>query len=350
MNFFAKWFNFGRKKKEFICPAPFSQVYIYHDGRVFLCPDCYMSPESQIGNLNEKPFDEIWNSDLAVKIRQNTKKMIYEHCNPRECFVKTNYHIRVMPFDDIDYSDKQKKYPKMVCFGTDWECNVNCVMCRSELSRLSDDQLKEADEKTDKLYLPILKDADELTLSTTSDPFASRHTRSLMKKAAEKYPKLKFNIMTNGILCDRFNCEQTGIWNRIGRVMFSVHASNKEVYDRVVKNGNFEKVCENLKLMSELKMQKKIKALYLGFVVSAKNFEDIPDFCGFARDNNATALFWMCRDWGGNLDNTDEPLEVWKKDHPKFKELQRVLKSIPEPETRYSHFNPYLRYIRDNEI
>ena len=349
MNFFAKLFH-TEKKKKFICKGAFSQVHIYHDGRVFLCPDCYMPPEALIGNLNEKSFEEIWNSEKAQLIRKNAKDMIYRFCNPKSCYVKTNYHIRVMPSKDIDFSVKQKKYPQMVCVGPDWECNVNCVMCRPALSRLTDEELSSFNKKIDEWYLPILKDARELTLSTTSDPFGSRCCRELMKRASEKYPKLKFNIMTNGILCDKFNCEQVRIWDKMGTVMFSIHASNKEVYDRVVKNGNFEKMRENLKLMSELKSECKIKALYLGFVVSAKNYENIPDFCEFARSNNAVALFWMCRDWGGNLDNSDEPLEVWRKEHPKFRDLQGVLRSIPVLDTEYSNFNPYLKYIRDNDL
>ena len=194
-----------------------------------------------------------------------------------------------------------------------------------------------------------MKDAKELTLSTTSDPFGSRVCRNLIKSAAEKYPKLRFNIMTNGILCDEYNLKELGIWGRINKIMFSVHASNPQTYEKVVKYGNFEKVAENLKLMSELRKNNEIGDLYLGFVVTSKNFEDIPEFCEFAKNNNAVALFWMCRDWGGNLDNSDEPLEVWKREHPKFKDLQRVLKSITL-ETEYSHFNPYLLYLRNADV
>ena len=349
MNFLLNLFNF-RKKKELICPAPFSQVYIYHDGRVFLCPDCYTSPEAQIGNLNEQSFDDIWNSPKAVEIRQNAKNMIYKYCNPRACFVKSNFNVRIIPNQDIDYSVKQRKYPQMVCIGPDWECNASCIMCRPCLSRLTDEQLENFNKKINEWYIPILKNAKELTLSTTSDPFASRNTRLLMKTAANTYPNLKFNLLTNGILCDRFNCEETGILKRINKIMFSIHASNKTTYEKVVKNGNYERMTENLKWMSSLKQNGEIKGLYLAFVISTKNFEDIPNFCEFARQNNAVALFWMCRDWGGNLGNADEPLEVWNKEHAKFRDLQRVLRKMPVLETPYSHFNPYLQDIRDHDI
>lgn len=346
MSFLTNFLSKLNKEKKFICSGVFSQVYVYHDGRVFLCPDCYTSPDAQIGNMNEESFEEIWNSKKAQEIRQNALNGLYPLCLPKGCREETNFNAKLIPQKKIDYSIIQKKYPKMVCLGPDWECNVNCIMCRPNLARLTDDELNGFNEKIEKWYLPMLKDAEELTVSTTSDPFGSRNVRLLLQKASSKYPKLRYNLMTNGILCDKYNCKELGIDGKINKVMFSIHASNRETYEKVVKHGNFEKMCENLRWLSELKEQKKIKELYLGFVVSSKNYTDIPDFCEFARKNNAVALFWMCRDWGGNLENSDEPLEVWKKEHPKFEDLKKILRCIT-PETEYSHFNPHFLHIRD---
>lgn len=314
INFLKKLF-----KKKFICPGAFSQVYIYPDGRVFLCPDCLMSPKAEIGNLNYNSFEEIYNSKQAIQIRKEILKGKYNYCTPVCCFSKSNYNIRLVPFKNIEYKAKQKNFPKMVCIGADAECNVNCIMCRPHISRLNDEELPEYNEKIEKLYMPILKEAEELTLSTTADPFASRNTRMLMKTAAERYPNLKFNLLTNGILCNKFNCDEIGITDRLSHVMVSIHGGNEETYNKVVKNGNFKKVEENLNWLKTLKDEKKIKGLFLAFVVNAKNFENIPEFIEFAKEHSAVALFWECIDWGGNLDNADEPLNVCKPEHPKFK-------------------------------
>lgn len=332
-------------KKKFICPGAFSQVYIYHDGRVFLCPDCLMSPKAEIGNLNNNTFEEIWNSKQAVKIRKEILKGKYNYCNPHYCFSKSNYNIRLVPFKGIAYKAKLNTYPKMVCIGADWECNANCIMCRPGISRLSDEELKVFNEKIEKLYIPILKDAEELTLSTTGDPFASRNTRLLMKTAAEKYPNIKFNLITNGIMCDELNCKDSGILNRISNVMVSLHSADEETYNKIVKNGNFKKVEENLKWLQKQKEENKIKGLYLAFVVSAKNFENIPAFIEFAKKYNATALFWGVIDWGGNLEHSDEPLNICSPNHPKFNRLKEVLNSI-ELETENSHFSIVFKNIK----
>ena len=338
-------YKFFKNKFNFICPGAFSQVYIYHDGRVFLCPDCMMKEEAEIGNLNNNSFEKIWNSKQAKKIRKEILKQRYNYCYPPICFSKSNYNNRLIPRNSIEFSTVQKSFPKMVCLGPDWECNVNCVMCRAEICRLNDDDLEKFNDRIDKIYMPILKDAEVLTLSTTGDPFASRSTKLLMKTAANRYPNLKFSLITNGILCDEHNCRETGILNRMSNVMVSVHGSNEETYDKVVKNGNFQKVSENIKWLSKLKAEHKIQGLYLAFVVSAKNYDDIPKFIEFAKQNNAIALFWGCYTWGNNLSHSDEPLEITDPSHPKHQLLVDVLNSI-EPETPYSKFAAKLLYIR----
>ncbi len=344
MKFIKNFFkNFTKKK--FICPGAFSQVYIYPDGRVFLCPDCLMSPDAEIGNLNNNTFDEIYNSKKAVKIRKEILKGKYNYCSPQQCFSKSNYNIRLTPFKNIEYKSIQKSYPKMVCIGADAECNVNCIMCRPNISRLNRDELNEYNKKINNLYMPILKNAQEITLSTTADPFASRNTRLLMKTAAERYPNLKFNLLTNGILCDKFNCDDTLITDRISNIMVSIHAGDEETYNKIVKNGNFSKVETNLKWLKSLKDEKKIKGLFLAFVVSSKNYTNIQKFIEFAKEHNAVALFWGCFDWGGNLNNSDEPLNILNPTHPKFEDFINILNSI-ELETEYSHFSQPIRNIK----
>ncbi|MBE7705100.1 MAG: SPASM domain-containing protein [Cyanobacteria bacterium SIG29] len=338
-------FKFFKNKFEFVCPGAFSQVYIYHDGSVYFCPDCMMKKEAKIGNLNDNSFEEIWNSKHAQKIRKEILNKRYNYCFPPICYSKSNYNIRLVPKNGVEYTTVQKSFPKMVCLGPDWECNVNCVMCRDELCRYNDEDLKNFNDKIDKVYMPILKDAEVLTLSTTGDPFASRNTRLLMTTAANMYPNLKFSLITNGILCDEFNCRETGILNRMSRVMVSVHASNEETYNKVVKNGNYKKVLENIKWLSKMRDERKIDGLFLAFVVSAKNYDDIPNFIEFAKQNNVVALFWSCYSWDNNLSYSDEPLEITEPSHPKHQQFLDVLNSV-ELETPYSRFSPKLLYLK----
>ena len=339
------FFNFNKQKKG-VCNAPFSQIFVCMDGRVFLCPDCYMAPMAVLGNLYEKSFDEIWNSNKAINIRKQALKKLYCYCSYETCNEKSNFHSYIVPDTKIDYSSVQTKYPKMVCFGVDSECNVSCIMCRGENWHCAKEEFYDLRVKVENLYLPILKDAEYLTLSTTSDPFASRTCRLLIKKSAQMYPNLKYHLLTNGILCDEFNCQDLGIMDRLGSVMFSIHSCTKQTYDSIVKNGDFDRVCKNIELMSFLKSQDKVENFFLSFVVSSKNYKEIPDFIEFAKKNNAVALFWACRDWGGNLDWIGEDILVCDPKHEKHSELKQILNSI-ELETEYSHFSLQLHKIKN---
>lgn len=338
--------NFNKSKKG-VCSAPFSQVCIDPDGNVLFCPDCYMLKTATIGNLNNNSFKEIWNSKKAVNIRKQILKKLYCYCSYEYCQQKSSYHSFIVPCKNIDFNLNQKKYPKMVSFGIDYDCNVNCIMCRKDVWHCSNDEYEKIKEKIDTVYLPILKDAEYLTVSTTSDPFASRASRLLIKKSAQMYPNLKFHILTNGILCDEFNCQELEIIDRLGSVMFSVHACTKQTYDSIVKNGNFERVCKNIELMSYMKSQGKLENFFLSFVVSSRNYFEIPAFIEFAKQHNALALFWGCSDWGNNLTHIGEDIQVCKLNHPKYQDLKRVLKSI-ELDSEHSHFALSLHHIRNN--
>ena len=321
-NFFTKIF-----KKKFICPGAFSQVYIYPDGRVFLCPDCLMTSDAEIGNLYNETFDKIWNSKKAINIRKKILKGEYLYCNVRFCASRSNFNYRLVPFSGLEYKKTQKTYPKMVCIGADSDCNVNCIMCRPEISKMSKDELDIFGKRITDLYLPILKDANELTVSTTGDPFASKNTKELMKKAAETYPNLKFNIITNGILCNKASCDEIAITERLSRVMVSIHSSTEETYKKIVKNGNYARVIENISWLMQLKEIGMLKDLFFAFVISSKNYEDIPLFIDFAKRYGAEPLFWSCIDWGGNLDFSDEPLDILNPSHPKHNYFLAILNS-----------------------
>lgn len=308
-----------------------------------------MYPDALIGNLYEKPFEEIWNSKKAIAIRKDALKSSYNHCHIQQCIAKSNYNARLIPLsNDTDFNLKQKSFPKMVCIGADSECNVNCVMCRPRLSRMTDEELGIANKRIHELYIPILKDAKWLTLSTTADPFASRNTRLLMQTASETYPDLKFNLITNGILCDKFNCDHIGITGRLSRIMVSIHAATEETYNNIVKNGNYKKLLENLEWLKSLVEEKSLNQLFLAFVVSSKNYHEIPLFAEFAKKYGAIPLFWGCIDWGGNLSHSDERLDITTNSHPKHNELIKVLKTFAdEPGSVY--LSPQLKWIMNKE-
>ena len=85
----------------------------------------------------------------------------------------------------------------------------------------------------------------------------------------------------------------------------------------------------------------------MAFVINSKNYYDMPNFIEFAKKYKTPALFWLCRDWGGNLQNEDENIDIWNYSHPKYRDFCEVLKSI-DFNTKSAFFSPELIYAKSH--
>lgn len=339
-------FNLFRKN---ICPAPFEQVYVQYNDDVWFCCDGFWKHDSSLGSLKETSFEKIWNSDKARQIRRRILKNDFSSCIKELCINKTNYEydylLNLSKDKKPKYREIMKTYPRLVFFNTDCECNVRCITCREEIYRLSNEELKIQNEKIERYYLPLLKDTEFVRINGTGEIFGSRHSRALTKAIVAKYPSIKFYIQTNGLLCNKYNCDELGITDRIESVVLSVNAATKETYDKTVIGSNFEKVITNLYWLKESILNNNIKKLYLVFVVTSLNYKEMPAFAEMAKDLNAQVHFWQYNDWGTNISYTPEFLSVSNPKHPEFKQFLNVLKSYDFNQD-YILLSPYFQRLQ----
>ena len=92
----------------------------------------------------------------------------------------------------------------------------------------------------------------------------------------------------------------------------SVDAATPETYAKT-RGGNFSTVARHATELSELRRQNPFD-LTLGFVVSAPNYHEMPDFAEWAGRLGARAEFLRIQDWGHlpegsrfNLSTSDRP-------------------------------------------
>ncbi len=306
------------------CKRPFEEIEINVTGEVYTCCPNWNKFYS-IGNIYKNSFDEIWNSEKAMTLRDKVKNNDYSLCDMQGClYLKQQY------FDSLYHTNCTKfmnEYPKTVKFVYDYECNIACKICRDHIKRLSDEELSLLNSKIETFFLPLLKGAKVLIINAHGDPFGSRHSRLVIQKAAQKYPDLKFDFHTNGILCNESNFKSLNITpDKISKIRISIHAATKETYGRIVPNGEvlFPKITENLKYLAKIRERCSFP-VYIHFVVSSINYREIPQFVDIAHKYNASPRFWEFRQENCSY-QMQENLYVVNKDHPLHSDLLKVLK------------------------
>mgnify|MGYP001272017228 FL=1 len=72
------------EKKQLICKRPFSFFSLLDNGNVIPCCPPWIDGYTY-GNINEKSFDEVWNSDKAIKFRESIIDGSFTYCNKMSC-------------------------------------------------------------------------------------------------------------------------------------------------------------------------------------------------------------------------------------------------------------------------
>ncbi len=125
---------------------------------------------------------------------------------------------------------------------------------------------------------------------------------------------------------DNKNLEELGIINKLTSITVSLHSIKKDTYDKLVVGGNYEKVMENIKFLSSLKLSGKLDRLIFNFVVNAYNYREMVDYIKLARKYSATVGFLELLKLDTNKE-VFEDLNIFSEKHPKYNDFVKVLKN-----------------------
>jgi len=306
------------------CHVPYNNIEIHQNGDVYTCCPAWNN-YYKIGNIFEHSIEEIWNGKEIIALREKIIHGDYSLCNKDTCFIYKNKEFYLIDKYKIDTICKA--YPKYITLGYDYECNIACKICRAHVELLSDEDIEKLNDKIESFFLPMLKECKILKINAAGDPFASRHSKLLLKKAIQNYPDLKLDIITNGILCNEKIFNEIGLTpEKIINFSVSLHASNKKTYGKMVKNGEkfFDIIINNIKWLSEISKNK--FPLYLNFVVTAENYRDLPSFVKLAKKYNTNMYIWEYRRQQNHSENPrHEELDITDKNHKEYKNLIKIL-------------------------
>jgi len=339
------------------CTRPFEFFETYDDGSIgFCCPSWYNNYE--IGNINDNSVEEVWNGEAAQELRRSILDGSFKYCDEKVCphlstkthCVQTLHQIEVagekgwdLVADDIKNDRTILNHsPLQIQFGYDRSCQLACPSCRLEVIMEGGARREFIIGLQDKLRKEAFKDAKTFTITGSGDPFASPVFRELlMTLKEEEAPNLEYiQLLTNGLLLDTY-------WDKISdfarekikHISISIDAASEEMYKKVRKGGDWNRLLENLSFTKKLKDEGQIISFNTSFVIQDENVEEMLDFVDLCAGYDVTLVQFQTYE-PDFLDFTENFLPIWyeravqEKTHPKHGKLINALHH-PNIKARY---------------
>ncbi|HXH18192.1 MAG TPA: radical SAM protein [Chitinophagales bacterium] len=244
-------FNSSLKAYDKFCYAPFSSLYFAHEGRVLACCE---NRTHVLGTYPQNSICEIWNGAAAVELRQYISEFNLAHgCKGCDFDLKSRNFggIKSRSFDVARLHQRDMRYPGMMEFELENTCNLECVMCNGIFSssiRRNREQLPPIPSPYDDEFVRQLEEfIPHLALANFfgGEPFLVEIYLKIWEKMAKLNPGMNVWVTTNGTI---LNNRIVQLLNRIRfNLTISIDSIEKETYEKIRVNSNFERVMENFK-------------------------------------------------------------------------------------------------------
>jgi molybdenum cofactor biosynthesis enzyme MoaA len=344
------------------CPNPFTTLETTHQGLAYVC--CPIWLPTPIGRLDADP-QELWAGPTAQKLRQSIADGSFRYCSRVHCPAITN---RSLPARESPLAqDILKSFattggeippPKRIILSHDKSCNLSCPSCRAMMVVADKARQAKLDSMIERVIVPLLRGAEQVTITGSGDPFGSNHFRNLIKRitnagarGSDEFPHLKIDLQTNGQLWDQRAWQELGLAGRVHYAQISIDAVTPDTYAFVRRGGSFERLLKNLEFVRELRRSGEIAYLEFSMVVQSRNFREIPAFIELGADYAADRVsFQMIRK--RDIFSGDEHKEAFigSPDHPDYEEFVALLRQrdwmTPRPGGPEVQIGNVLDYVR----
>ena len=165
-------------------------------------------------------------------------------------------------------------------------------------------------------------------MTGSGDPFGSKIFRELLFSInGSQYPNVKINLQTNGVMfTEKYWSNMSQIHNNISNVLISLDASSEEVYKITRRGGSWPTLMKNLKFISELRADNRIKFVRLDFVVQKNNYRDMVGFINIGKKFNVDECYFaLISNWDTWSAKEFEQHAIWESSHPEFRDFIDVM-------------------------
>jgi MoaA/NifB/PqqE/SkfB family radical SAM enzyme len=303
LNFFIGKENAYFKDK--FCSRPFTDFEITPNGDVYIC--CPMHLPKIVGNVHESSYSELLNSNQAKKIRRSILDGTFKYCDPTKCRIILGAGLQEKnEIDDlylrsiIDAGTSEINHVENLRLSYDPTCNLSCPSCRRGKIVAKGKTADFVERVTEDTVLPLLAKARTLMMNGYGDIFTSRACRKILQSLNRlDHPNLKLDLLTNGVLFTREEWEKfPNIHGMVNQVRVSVDAVTETTYNILRRGGNFAKLRDNLKFLSELRRQRGINTFDVAFVIQKENLDEIIAFAEWGVEMKCDNIhFEVLMDW-----------------------------------------------------
>lgn len=228
-----------------VCQAPFNSMYFNVFGEV---GPCWLNLGG-MGRYPENTIREIWFGEEFEQLREaiENKNLSYKCKTCLANIVDGNHHSVLAKLYDYPYP--LVKYPTIMEFELSNRCNLECVMCKGDLSST----IRSNREKREPLvspydeafvkqleeFIPHLKEAKFLG----GEPFLIEQYFSIWRNMVRLNPKINLTITTNGTVN---NNRVKEVLNQLKiNIIVSIDSFEEKTYEEIRKGGSFKRVMEN---------------------------------------------------------------------------------------------------------
>lgn len=315
------------------CPKPFEFFELSRNDleRVQTHACCPSWLPMDLGDARAQSVTEIWNNEILKSLRESIHDGTFRFCDhslcpeivmgtlPRKEEIHDPYLKDIIKYKKTEVS----KGPRVLNLSNDRTCNIKCPSCRTDyIATNSGPEFERLKEVHEKVWQESLKDLELAIFSSTGDPFASKATKDLLLNLdGRKFPKLKIQLNTNGILLtpDMWNSLHK-IHKNIYKTLISLDAASEKVYNFTRRGGDFKKVLNNIRHLCALKREGKFSYLRLDFVVQNENYIEMKDFVEMGIELGVDAVYFQrIINWETYSRSEFKKHAVWKKGHPNYK-------------------------------
>lgn len=322
------------------CSKPWDSIVINQNGVSYSCLSPAWLPRSIGSILDYDNYYDLANDYAGRSNRQEILNGTYYYCNHNICadhfqrkFIKfTDPDPTYVPVTEFSEETIVRRLPKEIVLDFDFTCNYECPSCRTGLINNNNGPIydinKQIVEKIKKLIIDEIKDEVVTFRWAGGEPFISKAYLELWQYIVDSGKvNIRNVIQTNGSYFHKRQELLESFLPYVDTLRISFDAGTASTYAKIRKNGNWETLLENCRIVKRLIDKSSPSTKLVGdFVVQLENFKEIPEYIntvteiGF--DEIKLGKMW---NWGTWPNDVFESLNVSDSSHPQYHEFKQIL-------------------------